>query len=173
MADSRVRAAADELVLFANRYLGAPVFSDVPSRPDCKSHSCDHQQCPYHCYPFSLGKKSAIQNTETRILRIEQDESARHESDMSQTRERRLPLLLSFLIACSPDPVNAKGDPSRLNDYKWRRHRKVRHEEMNSFSFRASLCQRHTLSHRNKSVNLTPCSLRLTNLALAIQQPDA
>src|SRR5579864_5084226 len=116
MANSRVRAAADELVLFADGYLAAPVFSNVPSRPDCKSYSRGRQKGACHCDPFALGKKSAIQNTETRIFRIEQNEPARHVSDMSQTRERQLSLLLSFLIACCPDPVSAKCNPGRLYD---------------------------------------------------------
>src|SRR5579862_8734557 len=116
MANSRVRTAPNEFMLFSDRYLGAPVFSNVPARPDCKGDSCDRQKRPYHCDPFSLGKKSAIQNTETRIFRIEQNEPARHVSDMKQTRERRLPLLLSFLIARSPDPVSAKRNPCCLND---------------------------------------------------------
>src|SRR4029077_14726303 len=99
MADARVRAAADELVFFADGHLAAPVSSDVPSRPDCKSHSCGRQNCSQHCDPFALGKKTAIQDAKSRILRIEQNEPAHHVSDVKQTRERRLPLLDALLIA--------------------------------------------------------------------------
>ena len=102
--------------LFADGYLGAPVFSNVPSRPDCKSHSCDRQNCSQHCDPFPVGKKSVIQDAETRILRIEQNKPAHHESNMKQARERRLSLLDAFLITRSPDPVDAKRNPCRLND---------------------------------------------------------
>src|ERR1700756_182344 len=116
MADSRVRAAANELVLLADSYLGAPVFSNVPARPDCKGHTRGRQNCSQHCNPSPLGKKSAIQDAQTWILRIEQNEPARHVSDMKQTRERRLPLLLSFLIARSQDPISAKRNPGCLND---------------------------------------------------------
>jgi len=116
MANSSVGTGADELVLFADGYLGAPVFSNVPSRPDCKSHSCDRQNSSQHCDPFPLGKKTPIQDAETRILGIEQNKPAHHVNHMKQTRERWLPLLDALLIARSPDPVNAKRDPSRLND---------------------------------------------------------
>src|SRR6201987_1033402 len=108
MAGSRVRAAADEFVFFADSYLAAPVSSNVPSRPDCKSHSSGRQNRSQHCDPFALGKEPAIQDAKTRIFRIEQNEPADHVRDVKQTRERRLPFLDALLIARSPDPVNAK-----------------------------------------------------------------
>ncbi len=115
MANSSVRTGADELVLFADGYLGAPVFSNVPSRPDCKGDSYDRQNCSQHCNPFPLAEKTPIQDAETRTLRIEQNKPAHHVNHMKQTRERRLPLLYALLITRSPDPVNAKRNPCRLN----------------------------------------------------------
>src|SRR6202041_4175944 len=101
---------------FGDGYLAASVPSNVPLRPDCKTHSRGSQNRSQHCDPFALGKKTAIQNAETRIFRIEQNEPADHVRDMKQTRERRFPLLDALLIARSPDPVNAKRDPGCLND---------------------------------------------------------
>jgi hypothetical protein len=61
-------------------------------------------------------EESAIQDTESWIFRIEQDEPAHHVSNMQQSRERRLSFLDALLITRCPNPVKAKRDPSRLND---------------------------------------------------------
>jgi len=109
--DSRVRTGADEFVFLPDRYLAAPVSSDVPARPNCKGNSGGRRERAHHYDPLTLGKESAIQDAETRIARIEQDEAAHHIGDVKQARKRQFPLLDSFLITSGPNPVHAKRDP--------------------------------------------------------------
>jgi len=123
--DSRVGTGSDEFVLLADRYLPAPVSSDVPARPNCEGNSCGRRERAQHRDPLPLRKEPAIQDSETRIARIEQDEAAHHIGDVEQAREWRFPLLDSFLITRGPDPVHAKRDPSHLDDLKWCRHFEV------------------------------------------------
>src|ERR1700721_827770 len=107
MTNVRVGTRADNLMSLLDGDRGAPVFTEVPTRPNGEQNACESYRAAQPRDPKGMGKKAAIQNAPILSALKQKDVTCGHQEHVAKAFSGRFSLFSFFRAEGRDEPIDA------------------------------------------------------------------
>src|ERR1022692_1927810 len=116
MPKARIGPGADQLVIFLDRDAGAPVLSQMPSRPQCQRNPCPDQRNAREGKRVRSRNNLLAENPDPWVVDEEQNEDGTFKKEDAVARSERFRPLRTERLERADVPIGDKDDPGPFDD---------------------------------------------------------